>query len=75
MTVATVIVVIFVTVVIVTVATIAVGTVVIVTYLKLDISTTDDIFSGQLFAILAFCNSRNVFLKGETFAHFFCPNF
>ena len=47
---------IYVTVVIVTVATVAGGTVVIVTYLskkQLDTSTTDEIFSRQLFAILA----------------------
>ena len=52
----TVTVVIFVTLVILRVATVAVGTVVIVTYLnkkQLDNSTTDEIFSGQLFAILA----------------------
>ena len=52
-TVVAVTVVIFVTVVI---ATEAVGTVVIVTYFRkklLDTLTTDEIFSGQLFAILA----------------------
>ena len=44
------------TVVIVTVVTVAVVTVVIVTYFskkKLATSTTDEMFSGQLFAILA----------------------
>ena len=55
-TVMTVTVVIFVTLVIVTVATVAVGTVVIVKFFtkkQLDTSTTDEIFLGQLFAILA----------------------
>ena len=56
----TVTVVIFATEVIVTVATVAVGTVVILKYFskkRLDTSTTDQIFSGQLFAILAmFCS-------------------
>ena len=55
MTVVTATVVIFVTLVIVTVATVAVGTEVIATYFskkQLDTSTTDEIFSGQLFAIL-----------------------
>ena len=54
-TVVTVTVVIFVTVVIVTVATVAAGTVVIVTFFSKNNLTpqTDEIFSGQLFAILA----------------------
>ena len=49
-------VVIFVTVVIVTEATVAVRTKIIVTYFRkkqLDTSTTDEIFSWQLFVILA----------------------
>ena len=56
MTVVKVTVVIFLTLVIVTVTTVSVGTVVIATYFRkkhLDTSTTDEIFSGKLFAILA----------------------
>ena len=53
-TVVTVTVVIFVTVVIVTVATVAAGTVVIETYFsKNNLTPQQQIFSGQLFAILA----------------------
>ena len=58
-TVMTVTVVIFVTVVILTEATVAVGTKVIVTYFSKNNSTTDEIFSGQLFAILAMFLSTN----------------